>query len=99
MSRLQFDRVIHSPNRLQICGLLAPLEEAEFRVLGEELEVSDSVLSKHLSQLEAVGYIRLRKGVAIGRRRTWVSLTGKGRRAFAAQLDALRQLVAQADGA
>jgi len=55
------DPVIHAPNRLQICALLAPLAEAEFALLRDELGVSDSVLSKHVKQLELAAYARLRK--------------------------------------
>jgi DNA-binding MarR family transcriptional regulator len=93
MSAVDLDPVIHSPNRLQICALLSPLERAEFRVLREELGVSDSVLSKHLSELESAGYVRLRKDVVGGRRRTWASLTAAGRQAFASHVRALQHLV------
>lgn len=94
MSSLNLDPVIHAPNRLEICALLAPLEDAEFRLLREELNVSDSVLSKHLSQLEAAGYVRLRKDVIDSRRRTWIALTPAGRRAFAAYVRSLQALAA-----
>lgn len=88
-----FDEVIHAPNRLHICALLAPLEEAEFQILREELGVSDSVLSKHISQLEAAGYLALRKGPLNGRQRTWARLTRRGRKAFAGHVAALRAIV------
>ena len=48
MENSKFDTVIHAPNRLQICALLSPLEQVEFRVIRNELGVSDSVLSKHI---------------------------------------------------
>ena len=92
MSVQSFDPIIHAPNRLQICALLSPLEEAEFIVLREELEVSESVLSKHLSQLQEAGYLAVRKGTVNGRARKWASLTPKGRRAFAAHVGALQKL-------
>ena len=41
MTKPRFDNVIHAPNRLQICAFLAPLQEAEFQVLRDELNVSD----------------------------------------------------------
>ena len=92
MAKAQLDEVIHAPLRLQICALLTPLTEGEFQVLRDELEISDSVLSKHIKQLEEAGYVRQRKGALNGRQRTWVSLTGKGRKAFAAHIEALRGL-------
>jgi DNA-binding MarR family transcriptional regulator len=97
MKMPRFDTVIHAPNRLQICAFLAPLEEAEFQVLRAELDVSDSVLSKHIKQLEEVGYVKQRKSKMNGRRCTWVRLTGKGRRAFECHVKELRRLVASAE--
>ncbi|MGI9221785.1 MAG: transcriptional regulator [Woeseiaceae bacterium] len=93
MSKARFDAVIHAPNRLQICAFLMPLQDAEFQVLRDELEVSDSVLSKHLRQLEAAGYVKFRKAKMDGRQRMWASMTSKGRRAFAAHVNELQKLI------
>lgn len=87
-----FDPVIHAPGRLQICGILSAAEEAEFALIRDTLVVSDSVLSKHLKQLEDAGYVRLRKLASGGRQRTWISLTGPGRRAFATHVTELTRL-------
>ena len=97
MKMSRFDTVIHAPNRLQICAFLAPLEEAEFQVLRAELGVSDSVLSKHIKQLEEVGYVKQRKSRMNGRQRTWACLTGKGRRAFECHVKELKRLLAAAE--
>lgn len=94
-----FDKRIHAPARLQLCASLAPLDEAEFQWLRERLGVSDSVLSKHLAQLEEAGFVRLVKHAVAGRRRTFASLTAAGRRAFEAHLAALQELVAAAESA
>ncbi len=93
MNRAKLDLVIHAPNRLKICSLLVPLEEAEFQILRDELGVSDSVLSKQISQLVAAGYVRLRKQAMLGRQRTWAMLTAKGRRAFHSHVAALQGLL------
>ena len=90
----QLDELIHAPKRLEICAFLVPLEEAEFQVLRGELDVSDSVLSKHLARLESARYVTLRKATLAGRKRTWIALTPAGRAAFAAHVDALRNLLA-----
>lgn len=92
MNQPEFDPVIHAPNRLQICALLAPLEDAEFQVLREELGVSDSVLSKHVKQLEVAGYLTLRKHSVNGRQRTWAALTPLGRQRFSAHVEELKRL-------
>ena len=55
MIKAKFDSIIHAPNRLQICSLLAPLDDAEFQFLRDSLEVYDSVLSKHIKQFEVAG--------------------------------------------
>ncbi len=88
-----FDTIIHAPNRLMICAVLAPLKEIEFVLLKEQLGVSDSVLSKHIKTLAEVGYIDLTKIVKDGRQRTWLSLTDKGLRAYKQHVKALKMIV------
>ncbi|HWQ87042.1 transcriptional regulator [Brevundimonas sp.] len=88
----QFDPVIHAPGRLQICAILSAADEAEFATVREAIAVSDSVLSKHLKQLEEAGYVRLRKQAHAGRQRTWLSFTPAGRSAFAAHVAELTRL-------
>jgi len=92
MSAPALDMVLHPPARLQIAAVLAKVNEAEFARLKDVTEVSDSVLSKHLSALGEAGYVKLRKGTIDGRQRTWVSLTGAGRTAFEGHLAALQEL-------
>jgi DNA-binding MarR family transcriptional regulator len=89
-----FDPVIHAPGRLQICAILSSVDEAEFALLRDSLKVSDSVLSKHLKQLEDAGYVKLTKTPMDGRSRTWASLTPAGKKAFAAHVAELNRLAA-----
>jgi len=93
MISAQFDTLIHAQNRLQICAMLAVTAEIEFKVLRGKLEVSDSVLSKHLKSLEDAKYICLNKRTDLGRKRTWLSLTSEGRMAYNSHLKALREIV------
>lgn len=97
MKQPAIDTIIHAPNRLQICALLAPMEMAEFQFLRDTLGVSDSVLSKHIKQLEDAGYVRLRKRKMNGRQHTRALLTAKGRKAFKAHVSELKRIVAIAD--
>lgn len=92
MTAPHLDPTIHAPNRLQICALLAEVDTAEFRVLREALEVSDSVVSKHLKVLEEAGYLASKKGKADGKRQTRLSLTKEGRAAFAGHVAELQRL-------
>ena len=88
----RFDAVIHAPGRLQICAILSSVVEAEFAMLRDALKVSDSVLSKHVKQLEDAGYVVVRKAALDGRQRTWLSLASAGRVAFAAHVAELQRL-------
>lgn len=94
-----FDATLHPPARLQIAALLARVDEAEFATIRDIVEVSDSVLSKHLAALVEAGYVKLRKAAQDGRQRTWVSLSRSGQSAFAAHVAALQALVSGAQAA
>ena len=91
-ARHRLDEVMHAPVRFSIVATLAGVDEAEFAMVRDDVEVSDSVLSKQVSTLEQVGYVRVRKGYVGKRPRTWLSLTRQGRTAWAAHLDALREI-------
>jgi DNA-binding MarR family transcriptional regulator len=91
------DPLIHAPARLQVLATLSAVSEAEFATLRDVLDVSDSVLSKHISALADAGYVRSRKGVQAGRRTTWIALTGAGREALRAHVAALRRLIDMID--
>jgi DNA-binding MarR family transcriptional regulator len=87
-----FDPTIHAPIRLQTCAILASADQVEFGLLRDALSVSDSVLSKHLKQLEEAGFVRPLKANSGGRVRTWLSLTPLGHKAFAAHVKALQRM-------
>lgn len=91
------DPVIHAPARLQLMTTLSAASEAEFVTLRDALQVSDSVLSKHVSALVDAGYVRSRKGSRSGRRTTWITLTEPGRSALRHHVAELRRLIAVVD--
>jgi DNA-binding MarR family transcriptional regulator len=78
--------------RFSIVAALAGVDEAEFGHVRDTVEISDSVLSKQSVQLEAAGYVKVRKGYVGKRPRTWLSLTSAGRAAYARHLEALRAI-------
>ena len=90
---------LHAPARLQIAAVLARVDEAEFATLKEIVDVSGSVLSKHLSALVDAGFVKLRKAPLDGRQRTWASLNAQGVKAFRQHMHALQDLVARAQNA
>jgi DNA-binding MarR family transcriptional regulator len=92
--RPRFDPVVHAPPRLQVCGLLAAVDTMEFATVRDTVGVSDSVLSKHVKQLEEAGYVAVGKATIASRQRTSLSLTEAGREAFAAHVAELRRITA-----
>jgi DNA-binding MarR family transcriptional regulator len=94
-TRPEFDEVIHAPNRLKICALLATATTAEFGTLRDALGVADSVTSKQLKVLAEAGYVKLSKPTGTGgRAKTWVTFTPAGRKAFKGHLAMLQQMAA-----
>ncbi len=89
----ELDEHLVAPVRLKLVTTLSAVDEAEFATVRHALDVSDSVLSKHLGALEDVGYLRRHKGVHRGRRTTWIALTPRGREALSAHVTALRALI------
>ena len=90
-----FDTIIHAPNRLQICAMLATAAEIEFKVLRDHLDVSDSVLSKHIKVLQEAGYVVLIKRSDFGRQRSWLSLSSGGRTAYTGHVNELKRIVGE----
>lgn len=93
------DPLIHPPARLQLMALLGDVSELEFATAREMLDVSDSVLSKHLAQLSEADYVMLRKASVGGRQRTWIASTRQGRAAFRGHVTALQALAGMVPGA
>jgi DNA-binding transcriptional ArsR family regulator len=89
----RFDELVHAPTRLSIMALLAAAEWADFKFIRDNLNLSDSALSKQLSALEEAGYVEIRKGFVGKRPRTSVRLSQHGRTAFDGHVAALQQLL------
>ena len=81
------------PVRFSIVAMLAAASRAEFSFVRDQVEVSDSMLSKQITALEQAGYVKVHKGFVGRRARTWLSLTAEGRRTFERHLAALRAIV------
>lgn len=78
-------------------AVLAAAQEVEFIAARDASGLSDSVVSKQATALEAVGYLATRKGQNGRRPCTWLSLTPAGRGALRMHIAALRQIVDLAD--
>lgn len=97
-ARLALNEFIHQPVRLSIMATLMHAKRVDFAFLREHLDLSDSNLSRHLTALEATGYLLIEKVFERKRPRTWLSLTPEGRAAFEAHVAALRRIVDLGDG-
>ena len=87
------DETVHHRHRLGILTIASRARQADFGYLRETLGLTSGNLSTHLTVLEDAGLVRVEKGYAGRRPRTWVSITRQGRAALAAEMDALARLV------
>jgi DNA-binding MarR family transcriptional regulator len=87
------DPVIHVPKRLAAMAILANAPSVSFRFLREQLEISESDLSKQMSTLEAAGYVSCAKeGHGRGGTTTY-AITRDGRRAYQRHCETLRKII------
>jgi DNA-binding MarR family transcriptional regulator len=93
----KLDDVIHGRMRLGIMAYLADAEAAEFNELKAVLDATQGNLSVHLRKLEEAGYIAIDKSFVDRKPLTRARITPAGRKAFAAYLEALTQLVGERD--
>ncbi|MCI3131073.1 winged helix-turn-helix domain-containing protein [Phenylobacterium aquaticum] len=89
----RIDDVIHGRLRLGVMAYLANAEVADFNELKALLEVTQGNLSVQLRKLEDAAYVTIEKGYLGRKPRTQVRITPAGRKAFAAYLEALSQLI------
>jgi len=95
---LQLDRVIHEKGRLAIMSMLAATPELSFTELRDTLEMTDGNLTTHIRTLQEAGYVAVAKSYQNKRPLTTCSLTADGRKAFAAYVDLLEQILRQTKG-
>lgn len=92
-ARLALDDRVHSPVRFALMSALNSVDQADYQTVRDALDVSYALLTKHATILEEAGYLRVRKDFVAKTPRTQYSLTGRGRRAYAAHLAAIDELV------
>nr|WP_269440173.1 transcriptional regulator [Arthrobacter sp. zg-Y769] len=84
--------MIHSPVRFSIMGYLRSVDECEFHILRDAVELSDSSLSQNLTRLAEAGFVTIEKRQSGRRVRTWISSTGAGNQALERNLAILRDI-------
>lgn len=93
MSLGDLDPHLTAPKRLAAMGILSAAKKVEFGYLREQLQLSDSDLSKQLKVLTDAGYassVRTGKGKT---RASWFSITEEGAAALYAHAQVLQALV------
>lgn len=88
-----FDPLLHQTVRSKLMSLLIANDELPFKALKEFLDVTDGNLSSHLSKLEKEMYIVIEKSFEGKRPKTIVKIAPKGRHAFDAYIEALKQFI------
>ena len=79
---IEINRLVHEPVRLKILAYLSLVESADFVFLVSRLGLTMGNLSAHISKLEEVGYIKVKKQFKENRPNTMVSMTEKGSLAY-----------------
>jgi DNA-binding MarR family transcriptional regulator len=92
---LNLDRVIHEKGRLAIMSLLAASPQLLFTEIRDTLKMTDGNVTAHLRTLHDAGYVSVTKSMEAGRAMTSYAVTARGKKAFAAYLDLLEQIVQQ----
>ena len=89
----QFNKAFENRVRLGAMSILMVNDFANFNTLKELLDVTDGNLASHLKALEKLKYINMKKEF-IGRKpNTRYSVSGAGKKAFVAHINALENLI------
>ena len=97
--RHDLDDLLTHGVRLSVLAALDGVAKAEFALVRDSVDVTDSMLSKQVALLETAGYVDVEKG-RVGRMpRTWLKATDAGRAALARHLGALRAIAATGEPA
>jgi len=78
----EIDKIVHEPGRLSILSHLYVVEEADFIFIKNQTGMTWGNLSSHISKLEEVGYVDVKKEFKGKKPLTMLKLSEKGRKAF-----------------
>ena len=89
----ELDPVIHAPARLNIVTNLYVVESADYIFLRNVTGLTWGNLSAHMSKLEEAGYVEIEKSIVNKKTHTVAALTPKGREAFEAYKDKMKEVL------
>lgn len=78
----KIDRIIHSPNRLEIMCYLNSTDFVDYKFLLTQTRLTWGNLSSHVSTLEQSGYVKVNKKFIGKKPYTLIRLTKEGKKAF-----------------
>ena len=87
------NKAFESRVRLGIMSILMVNDSIDFLTLKEMLQVTDGNIASHITALEKLQYIEVKKQFIGKKPNTSYSVTNNGRKAFTEHLDALEKLI------
>lgn len=76
-------------------GYLGSVDECEFSILRDAVDLSDSSLSQNLTRLDDAGFITIEKRQYGRQMRTWIASTEAGNQTLRKNLAILREIAEQ----
>jgi DNA-binding MarR family transcriptional regulator len=89
------NKAFESRVRLGIMSILVVAESVNFGTIKEQLQITDGNIASHITALENLGYISIKKQFIGKKPNTTYTITAKGKKAFALHIHALEQLIKQ----
>lgn len=89
----ELNKAFESRVRLGIMSILMVNDSVDFLTLKEMLQVTDGNIASHVTALEKLEYIEIKKQFIGKKPNTSYSVTNAGRKAFTEHLDALEKLI------
>ena len=89
----ELNKAFESRVRLGIMSILMVNDSIDFLTLKEMLQVTDGNIASHITALEKLQYIEVKKQFIGKKPNTSYSVSNNGRKAFTEHLDALEKLI------
>ncbi len=94
----KLNKAFESRIRLGVMSVLLVNDWVEFATLKETLHLTDGNLASHITALEKLNYLQVRKQFIGKKPNTSYAVTQAGRKAFNEHLNALEQLIKAREG-
>jgi DNA-binding MarR family transcriptional regulator len=91
----QLNKAFESRIRLGLMSMLMVNDWVEFNTIKEMLDVTDGNLASHISALEKLNFIKVKKQFVGKKPNTSYAVTPAGKKAFSDHLDALEKILKQ----